>query len=63
MSAFVDGRCAKCGKRMGWTGRSVDKPRCPKCLHTPDEKERAELAAADAEMDEFRKLLTAKEGE
>jgi len=54
MPAMIDARCANCGKSIGWCGRAVDMPKCPRCGHEPD---RAKLAADDAQMDEFRRLL------
>jgi endogenous inhibitor of DNA gyrase (YacG/DUF329 family) len=54
MTAFLDDRCPKCGKRFGWRGRAADRPACPKCGH---QVPAADLAAADAELDAFRRLL------
>jgi len=33
---FFDGRCPKCGKRIGWIGRLEDRPACQQCGDTGD---------------------------
>lgn len=59
MSAFFDATCEKCKKRIGWCGKATDRPACSRCGHRPD---RVELEAADAKMDEFRKLVASRPG-
>ena len=54
MSAMMDARCEKCGKRFGWSGEVADRPPCPRCGHQIDP---AKLAADQAVFDEFRELL------
>jgi hypothetical protein len=53
MSAFNDGQCAKCKRRMGWTGEGKDKPACPACGHIPTPKEIQQLEHDDAIMQKF----------
>ena len=57
MSSMMDARCPKCGCRIGWRGKAVDRPRCPKCLHQVD---RAELEAADRQVEECRLQMLAQ---
>lgn len=57
MSAFNDGRCASCGRRMGWQGELKDKPACPKCGHKPTQKEIAELLETEKELEKARKEM------
>ena len=54
MSAMIDATCSKCGRRIGWYGTIADRPACPRCGHRPP---RAELDAAEAEMQAFRDRL------
>jgi DNA-binding XRE family transcriptional regulator len=51
---FMDATCRSCRKRIGWFGRVVDQPACPRCGWKPD---RASMEAAQAEMDDFRQML------
>jgi len=51
---FIDSVCKKCGKRIGWHGRVVDMPCCPRCGAKPDA---AALEHDQAEVDSFRELL------
>jgi DNA-binding XRE family transcriptional regulator len=53
---MIDATCPKCGRRIGWSGKMVDRPKCRRCGHRPPE---SELAAADLEMEEFEKRLAA----
>lgn len=52
--AFMDATCKKCGKRIGWFGRAVNMPTCPRCGAEPD---RAALERDQTIMDDFRDLL------
>ena len=52
--AFMDAECPRCKARIGWYGRAVDRPPCPRCGHQVD---RAALERDQAEMDAFRELL------
>lgn len=52
---FMDASCRKCGAHIGWHGRVIDMPRCRKCGAEPDRKR---LEADQAEIDNFRELLT-----
>ena len=52
--AFNDARCPKCGKRISWMGRMIDRPACPNCGHQID---MAELEETEAEMQKFRDKL------
>jgi len=52
---FVDATCRSCRKRIGWFGRLVDQPACPRCGWKPH---RASLEAAQAEMDQFHQMLS-----
>lgn len=54
--AFIDATCPKCRKRIGWYGRIVDHPTCPRCGHRPDQ---ANLERTQAEADKFTELLAA----
>ncbi len=42
----MDARCPKCRLRIGWQGKAVDRPPCPKCGHVVP---REELEKADAQ--------------
>lgn len=53
--AFIDAVCRSCRKRIGWFGRAIDQPACPRCGWKPD---RVTLAADQAAMDDFRKMLS-----
>jgi hypothetical protein len=41
MTSFNDATCPKCGTRISWVGRLIDKPACPnpKCDYKPDIEE------------------------
>ena len=52
--AFIDATCKSCRKRIGYFGRVVDQPACPRCGHKPD---RVDLERDQAEMNNFRELL------
>ena len=52
--AFIDATCRSCRKRIGWFGRAVDQPACPRCGWKPD---RASLEADQTAMNDFRELL------
>lgn len=52
---MIDVQC-KCGKKIGWTGKFVDCPPCPRCGYRPPGEE---LAKADTQMEEDRRLLLA----
>ncbi len=52
--AFIDATCRSCRKRIGWFGRAIDQPACPRCGWKPD---RATLEADQAMMDDFRETL------
>jgi len=52
VNAFCDATCPRCGKRFGWTGGTQDRPPCPRCQHTVDPKE---LAEVEAELDRVRR--------
>jgi DNA-binding transcriptional regulator YiaG len=54
MGAFIDARCPKCKKRIGWFGKMTDMPNCPRCGTEPDRKA---LAEDEAKMEEFQRLL------
>lgn len=54
MTAMMDGRCTKCGRRIGWCGTMSNMPACPKCGHRPPQ---ADLDADEAEMEAFREQL------
>ena len=60
MSAFNDGSCAWCKRRMGWTGEATDKPACPHCGHKPSAKEMESLLSDQKEME--RLLISKAEG-
>lgn len=60
MSAFNDGSCMKCKRRMGWKGEVTDKPICPNCGHEPTPKEIKDLVHDKKIMDEFRDHLLRK---
>jgi DNA-binding XRE family transcriptional regulator len=53
--AFIDAACRSCRKRIGWFGLVTDQPACPRCGWKPD---RAALEADQAEMNNFRELLS-----
>lgn len=53
MGAMIDVQC-KCGKRMGWYGRFVDRPACPKCGDRPPQES---LEETDRRMDHDRQLF------
>lgn len=52
--AFIDASCRKCGARIGWFGRVMDRPACRRCGDRPDD---AELQSDQTEMDNFREML------
>ena len=52
---FIDAQCRRCRKRIGWFGRAIDQPACQRCGLTPD---RAAIERDQAEMDQFREILT-----
>ncbi len=52
--AFIDAICRSCRKRIGWFGRAVDQPACPRCGWKPDP---ASLERDQAEMDAYREIL------
>lgn len=53
MPAFIHATC-RCGKRIGWTGTMLDRPRCPKCGYRPPE---AELQKAEQQFQADLALL------
>lgn len=55
--AMIDATCPKCKKRIGWAGKMVHRPACPRCGHRPPE---AELKAADDEMAEMERLVLSR---
>ena len=44
---MCDARCPRCGRRIGWSGRHVDRPAC-RCGHRPPQ---AELEALDRRIE------------
>ncbi len=52
--AFMDASCPSCQKRIGWFGRVIDHPACPRCGWKPDI---ATLEHDQAQMDGFREVL------
>ena len=54
MAAMIDARCGKCNAHIGWCGKMTDMPNCHRCGAEPD---RAALAADEAKMEEFQRLL------
>lgn len=59
MPGFIDARCVKCNRKIGWFGEMKDMPRC-KCGHLPDKES---LEADDKQMAEFEEyLLNRKKG-
>ena len=57
MTAMLDARCPNCNRRMGWQGRFIDRPPCPKCGH---QLPQAELAATDLEFERIEAELAAE---
>ncbi len=57
MIAFIDGRCAKCNARIGWSGTLRDKPPCHKCKHKPTEAELKELEEVERKLEAMEKEL------
>jgi uncharacterized Zn finger protein (UPF0148 family) len=53
---MIDATCPKCGRRFGWQGKMVDRPDCT-CGHNFP---KAELEAADAELEKSMKELAAQ---
>lgn len=52
--AFNDGRCAKCGCRIGWQGNITDKPSCSKCGHKPTAEEISDLQKDEEQLNKAR---------
>lgn len=58
MPAFIDARCPKCDKRIGWFGEMKDNPGCSRCGWFPGTKEEQEAAQKDQEeINRFRQFL------
>lgn len=57
MPAFIDVRCAKCGRKYGWFGEIMDQPNCPKCGHPPDKEK---LKTDEAHFKEIEELLLSR---
>jgi len=55
--SMMDATCPKCKHRIGWQGRAVDRPPCPKCGHVV---RRAELEAVDRQIRELEDELEAE---
>ena len=47
MPGFIDARCPNCDAKIGWMGRMVDRPACPKCGHRPPQAELEAPSFAD----------------
>jgi hypothetical protein len=52
--AMMDARCPKCGRRIGWQGRAVDRPGCWHCGH---QVPRSELEDADRQIEACREEM------
>jgi len=64
MPAFNDATCPKCGTRISWVGRLIDKPACsnPKCDYKPDfEKLRQIEEQFEKDMEKLDKEYKEKE--
>lgn len=54
VAGFMDASCPRCRRKIGWYGRVVDRPPCPRCGHQIDA---ATLEHDQAQLNDFRELL------
>ena len=52
MPGFIDVRCRKCKRKIGWFGEIADQPACPHCGAPPPSRQ--ELEAMERELDKAR---------